>query len=87
MNDEPVNDAPDPLSSASAPERWKWMFQVLRRGPRQDRRFAQGGFDDTPIDLDRRQTAAYKRQAAERALLLNLAIDTLIAKHRRRPPR
>ena len=87
MHDEPAVDALELPPSESAPQRWQFMFAALKRGPHQERRVGQGGYTDDPLDLDRRQTAAYKRQAAERALLLNLAIDTLIAKHRRRPPR
>ena len=88
MHDEPVADAPELPPSKSASQRWQFMFAALRHSPQQDRRAGQGGFDGAPIDLDRRQTAAYARAAKERALLLDVAINVLLAKHtRHRPPR
>ena len=74
------------LPSPSASARWALMLPLLRRGrvtaPAPKLRYESG----EPLDLERRHTDDFRRQTAERVLLLNLQLEVLLVRHARRRP-
>ena len=76
------------LPSASARARWRLMVSLLRTRACTATRAAGPRFIgcDRSLDLERRQSAAFAADAAQRQVELHAAIDVLLARHTRRRP-